>query len=303
MGRIRIIDPILLNSMLAVAESGSFTKAGERLSLTQSAISQHIRRLEEEVGYALFDRSGRYVRTTEEGERLLGYARKVLGLMGEALDSVRDGHGRGEIKIGVPEDFASGQIAPTLARFSHDFPGIRLEVTSGLSKMLWQQFCNGEHDLVLVKQRPGAAPAEAAWPEPLAWVDSKASPSFSVDPLPLVVFPPGGLYRDEMIHAVESCGRRWRVSFSSSSLASVCTAVSAGLGISLIPRRLAGPEHRLLMCEEGFPKLLTPIFEIALHYKWDANSAVVELGERLKKVCFWATEGWGRLQEEGCEKK
>lgn len=278
-----MLDPVLLKSFVAVVESGSFTRAGERVHLSQSTVSQHLRRLEEQLGSELLDRSGRYVVTTESGARLLGYARRLLALMEDAVEELREGQVQGEIHIGVPEDFAADLLTPLLGAFAREYPAIRLEVTSGLSNTLWQQFCAGSYDLVLVKQRQGHTVGAAAWPEPLAWFDSLDTPSWQRDPLPLVVFPVGGLYRDEMIHALESGGRRWRISYCSASLASIRSAVASGLGISLLPARLALSGHRRLGELEGFPPL--PPLELVLHRRPDVPQRVLDLAERLQAAC------------------
>jgi DNA-binding transcriptional LysR family regulator len=282
-----LIDPLLLKSFVAVVESGSFTRAGERVHLSQSTISQQLKRLEEQLGCELLNRSGRYVVTTENGERLLGYARRILGLMEEVVEELRKGHAQGEVHIGVPEDFASDLLTPTLGAFARAHPSIRLEISSGLSNTLWQQFCAGDYDLVLVKQRPGQFVGHAAWPEPLAWFDSLSEPTYERDPLPLVVFPVGGLYRDEMIHALESAGRRWSIGYSSASLASVRSAVADGLGVSVLPSRLALPGHRRLGVAESFPEL-APL-EIALHLRPDAPRRVIDLAEQLTRLCAQVT--------------
>jgi DNA-binding transcriptional LysR family regulator len=278
-----LLDPVLLKSFIAVVESGSFTRAGDRVHLSQSTVSQQLRRLEEQLGCELLERGGRYVVTTEDGERLLGYARRLLGLMDETVDQLRGGQAQGELRIGVPEDFAAGQLTPLLAEFAREHPAIRLEVTSGLSNTLWQQFCAGDYDLALLKQRPSHAAARAAWPEPLSWFDSLTAPTYERDPLPLVVFPSGGLYRDEMIHALESAGRRWRIAYSSASLAGVRAAVADGLGISILPSRLALPGHRRLGAAEGFHE--PAALELALFVRPDVPSRVSELADRLEALC------------------
>ncbi|SMF49316.1 LysR substrate-binding domain-containing protein [Pseudogulbenkiania subflava] len=278
-----MLDPVLLKSFVAVVESGSFTRAGERVHLSQSTVSQHLRRLEEQLGSELLDRSGRYVVTTESGARLLGYARRLLALMEDAVEELREGQVQGEIHIGVPEDFAGDLLTPLLGAFAREYPAIRLEVTSGLSNTLWQQFCAGSYDLVLVKQRQGHTVGTAAWPEPLAWFDSLDTPTGQRDPLPLVVFPAGGLYRDEMIHALESGGRRWRISYCSASLASIRSAVASGLGVSLLPARLALSGHRCLGEQEGFPPL-SPL-ELVLHRRPDVPQRVLDLADRLQAAC------------------
>ncbi|UTW10441.1 LysR family transcriptional regulator [Marinobacterium rhizophilum] len=277
------LDPVLLRSFVAVVESGSFTRAGERVHLSQSTVSQQVRRLEEQLGCSLLDRRGRHVRVSEQGQHLLGYARRLLSLMNEAVAQVQAGDHSGELRIGVAEDFAAERLTPTLAAFAKAHPNIRLEVSSDLSSRLWQQFSAGAFELVLIKQRQGQAAAQACWPEPLDWCDSAQAPSWQRDPLPLVMFPQGGLYRDEMIHALESAGRRWRISYLSASLVSLGAAVADGLGVSLLPRRLAHPGHLRLLPDQGF--IAPASIELALHYQSPAPARVEDLAQRLIALC------------------
>ncbi len=276
------IDPTLLRSFCAVAETGSFTRAAQGVHLTQSTVSQQIRRLEEQMGCTLLDRSGRHVECTLEGERLLAYAQRILALMDEAVEQLA-GATEAVLRIGVPEDFAGHALMPALGALARSQPQLRLELTSGLSQAIWQQLQAGELDLAIVKQRSGSTPGMARWPEPLAWIDSARHPCRGMDPLPLVVFPQGGLYRSEMTHALDAAGRRWRLAYVSASLASLEAAVEQGLGISLLPRRLVGPGHRLLDGMAGFAPV--PDVEVALHVRAQLSAPGRRLAERLCEVC------------------
>lgn len=279
----RGLDPVLLRSFCAVADTGSFTRAAESVHLTQSTVSQQVRRLEEQFGCQLLERGGRLVRPTPEGERLRGYAQRIVLLMDEAVEQVATGALHGAVRIGVPEDFAARALTPTFAAFADAYPQVRLEVTSGLSRALWQRFQDGDLDLALVKQRAGSAPGLAAWPEPLAWVDSRARPARLRDPLPLVAFPQDGLYRSEMTHALDAAGRRWRIAYVSASLASLAAAVEDGLGISLLPRRLAAPGHALLGAPDGLAAV--PDLEVALHARAGLPAPARALAARMREVC------------------
>ncbi|MFP3434499.1 LysR substrate-binding domain-containing protein, partial [Paraburkholderia sp. SIMBA_061] len=111
-------------------------------------------------------------------------------------------------RLGLPEDFASRLVTPALARFMRAHPNTKLEVTSGLSRDLQKGFETGEYDLVMVKQKRGETGGTMRWPEPLSWLESADFPVSHVDPLPLVVFPPNGLYRSDMMEALDRAGRR-----------------------------------------------------------------------------------------------
>ncbi|MBS4724070.1 LysR family transcriptional regulator [Aeromonas veronii] len=273
-----MLDPLLLRSFVAIIDTGSFTRAGERVHLTQSTISQQIRRLEQQLGCPLLDRSGRQVVATAEGEKLLGLARRILALLAQAEEQVSEGSL--SLSLGVPEDFAAGAITPVLAAFARDYPEVRLEVESGLSHHIWQRFEAGELDLALVKQTRGQGAPLASWREPLVWVDSRDWPARERDPLPLVVFPSEGLYRRQMTEALDGLGRRWRIAYVSASLASLQGAVSAGIGVSLLPKRLM-PADQLALTQ--WPKV-APV-ELALHAAKDGGEPLSRLSSALIALC------------------
>lgn len=273
-----MLDPLLLRSFVAIIDTGSFTRAGERVHLTQSTISQQIRRLEQQLGCPLLDRSGRQVVATAEGEKLLGLARRILALLAQAEEQVTEGSVA--LSLGVPEDFAAGAITPVLAAFARDYPEVRLEVQSGLSHEIWQRFEAGELELALVKQTRGKGSPLASWREPLVWVDSRDWPARERDPLPLVVFPSEGLYRRQMTEALDGLGRRWRIAYVSASLASLQGAVSAGIGVSLLPKRLM-PADQLALTQ--WPRV-APV-ELALHAGGSGSEPLTRLSSALIALC------------------
>ena len=278
-----MLDPILLRTFVAVVQTGGFTRAAASLHLTQSTVSQQVRRLEEQVGAQLLERSARHVQTTSEGERLLGYAQRIVALLDEAGRVMGRSVDSGEVRLGLPDDFAAHALMPALAQFAQAYPGVRLVVTSGLSHDVWRAFNDGELDLALVKQRSGRAKGLASWPEPLAWFDSVSRPVLAHDPLPLAVFPPNGLYRLEMTHALDAMGRRWHVAYVSASLPGVSAAAEGGLGLTLLPRRLKAPGHRELGPAEGFAPV--PPVEVALHARAQLPAYARDLAAQLVSAC------------------
>ncbi len=273
-----LLDPHLLQSFVAIVETGSFTRAGERMYLTQSTISQQMRRLEQQLGCPLLDRSGRQVVTTAQGETLLGLARRILGLLAQAGDRV--GEASLPLRLGVPEDFAAGAMTAVLAAFARQYPEVRLEVRSDLSHALWQAFEAGELDLALIKQGRGQGEPIARWREPLAWVDSRDWPAGERDPVPLVVFPNEGLYRRQITDALDARGIPWRITYVSASLASLQGAVSAGIGVSLLPTRLLQPDQVELT---HWPSV-RPV-ELALHLGAGGSEPLSRLREALITLC------------------
>lgn len=278
----RLFELDLLRALVTVADCGSFTTAALRLNSTQSTVSQKVRRLEELAGHRLLERGNRDVLPTDAGETVLGYARRLLSLndqLHEALDGVSVAL---IVRIGVPDDFAAGRTTRHLAEFNRRFPHIKLEVTAGLSRDLANSYDRGELDLVLLKQRRNSRDAVARWSEQTRWVDSRRSPAFAQDPLPIVTFPPRGLYRDEMIAALESVGRRWRISFTSSSLSGLQEAIADGMGIGLLPLRAVTDEHAVLPLSAGLPEI--DVFEVAIIHRPSAGPAIQALAASLAQL-------------------
>src|SRR5256714_4031134 len=118
-----MLDLELLRSFVSVVDSGGFTRAGERVHRTQSTVSQQIKRLEDDIGQPLLNRSGKDVTPTEAGERLLSYARRLLSLAEEARDVVARPDHEGAVRLGGPEGFAACRLSKVLAGLLRSPPG------------------------------------------------------------------------------------------------------------------------------------------------------------------------------------
>src|SRR5246127_4159036 len=279
-----MLDLELLRSFLSVVDSGGFTRAGTRVHRTQSTVRQQIKRLEEDVGQPLLNRSGKEVTPTESGERLLSYARRLLSLAEEARDVLTRPGNQGAVRLGVPEDFAAYRLTKLLAAFSRAHPDLRLDVRADQSIYLKRDLERGDLDLALFKRAAGEKGGIAAWPERVHWVTSKSHPRHtSTGAVPLIGSPTGCLYRAGAIHALESAGRTWRMAYTSSNLAGIQAAVAAGMGFSILSERAIQADHRVLTAKDGF----SPIdkTEVALVASPDASPATLRLADRLAEFC------------------
>ncbi len=279
-----MLDLDLLRSFVSVVDAGGFTRAGERVHRTQSTVSQQIKRLEDDVGRPLLNRIGKQVTLTEDGERLLSYARRILALAEEARDVLGRPEAEGAVRLGIPEDFAAYRLTKLLAGFARSRPGLRLDVRADQSIYLRRDLERGDLDLALLKRDAGEKGGIAVWPERVHWVTSKTDP---VDPqlksVPLIFFPSGCLYRTRAIHAIETTGRAWHMAYSSSSLSGIQAAVAAGLGLSILPDIAIQPEHRVLTEKDGFAPIDKT--EVALVATPNANPATLRLAETLAAYC------------------
>lgn len=274
-----MLDARLLRAFTAIVDAGSFTLAAERLNMTQSTISQQLARLEEAVGAALVDRAARPAEPTAAGERLLGYARRIIALQEEAETALGDPAGTSTIRIGVPEDIVSAEMATAFADFARRHREIRLDVAAGLSRDLTRRYRAGEFDIAIVKEAAAAADCRATFPEPMAWFESARAAGAWPNPLPLVTFPPGGLYRETMFARIEQEQLRWYVAFLGSSLHNVLVAVEAGLGLSLLPRSATASYRVRQYAPFGREQ------PMALSvYAWETTGPVAELVEKMAGV-------------------
>ena len=129
----------LLRSFVAVAECGGFHRAAERLNLTQSTVSQQIKRLELETKRPLFRRTTRMVALTDDGEMLLGEARRLLQLEEGARHRLTSPPLSGTVRLGAVEEVAGGSLPPALGLFASSHPNVKLEVQIGVSSPLIEQ--------------------------------------------------------------------------------------------------------------------------------------------------------------------
>lgn len=233
------IDTISLQIFLAAAETSSFTKAGDRTGRTQSAVSQQIAKLEDMLGKKLFIRDKSLI-LTPDGEIFMTYAKKLLLTQKEMLERFQQPELKGEIRFGMPEDFASVYLSDVLQEFNKIHPLVFLNVECDLTLNLFKSFKERKLDIVLVKMsRPEDFPhGVEVYTEELEWVASK---NFTLDqdaPIPLILSPHPCVYRASAIKAIENNSLNWRLVFSSPSYAGTIAAVKAGLGITVLPRTM-----------------------------------------------------------------
>lgn len=248
------IDTFTLQCFIAVSELGSFTKAADRIGRTQSAISQKINKLESMLSKPLLLR-GKICTLTPEGEIFLSHARHIFALHRELIDRFKEPEIQGEVRFGMPENFASLYLSEILADFSRFHPRILLNITCDLTLNLFEKFKMKELDIVLVKMnRPEDFPNGVnVWSEPMKWVGD-ISLICNDKPVPLVLAPKPCVYRAAAIKALEKKGRSWRLVFSSTSYTSTIAAVKAGMGITVMPHTMI-PTELLVLETKTLPKL------------------------------------------------
>ena len=267
----------LVRAFVTVVEARSFTRAGQRLGRTQSAISSKIRRLEDRLGASVLSRDPRHVVLTPQGEAFLPQARRLLRLNDEIIAELRADDLEGEVRLGAPEDFATVHLPQILGEFARAHPKVALAVTCDLTLNLLERLRDGALDVALVKREPlGPDMGVRVWREPLVWVAADASVLKPGEPAALIVAPAPCVYRKRAIAALEAKGRSWRAAYTSPSLAGQHAALRAGLGLTVLPRDMTPNDLVVLGEAEGLPVLADA--EIAL---LKARTAVPTAAHRL----------------------
>jgi DNA-binding transcriptional LysR family regulator len=249
-----LIDVDQLRTFIAIAETGSFTKAAEFVHKTQSAVSMQMKRLEERLDRPIFARDGRASKLTEDGERLLDYARRIVKLNVEALAAFSAAELSGRVRLGVPDDYADRYLPEIMARFSRAYPGVELTVTCQSSVELMELIDDNELDLAIVTNCD-KRPVEVFRRERLLWVSSNRHSVHLEERLPLALGRPSCVWRRSAVECLEANGRPYHVLFTSANSGAVAAAVLSGLAVSVFPESGLRPGMRVLTPAEGFCEL------------------------------------------------
>lgn len=280
------LDLDLIRAFVTVAEAKSFTRAGQRMGRSQSAVSLQIGRLEARLGAQLLSRDPRHVALTPEGEAFLPQARRLLRLNDEIVTTLRADDLEGEVRLGAPEDFATVYLPRILGDFARAHPKVALSVTCDLTLNLLERLRDGALDLALVKREPlGPDLGVRVWREPLVWVAADPAVLRPGEAAPLVVAPAPCVYRKRAIAALDGRGIPWRAAYTSPSLAGQHAALRAGLGLTVLPRDMTPPDLVVLGPAHGLPDLADA--EIAL---LKARTAVPVAAHRLAEVVLTALD-------------
>ncbi len=251
----RKLDPTLLSTFVTVTETGSFTAAGDRLGFTQSAISMHIRRLEEALGVPVLERNARAVRMTPAGETLLDYARRMLELQDEALRRFHSEVLTGRVRVGTCDDFASALLPQVLTDFTRRYPQVRVEIVADTAVGLTATLERGELDLAFVLGMPGDDIGHFVREERLVWVTAQDRPAHKRRPLPLALFHEGCAHRRHAIGALQDANIDYTIVATSISKLGIDATVRSGMGVSAIAESGVLPGMRVLTPGDGLPEL------------------------------------------------
>lgn len=274
------LDVDLLRTFIAIADTGSFSKAGEEVFKSQSAVSMQMKRLEETVDKALFVKDGRVNRLTADGEHLLDYARRIVRLSDEAMTSFLEPECAGVVRLGTPDDYAESLLPSILATFARTHPNVEVDVECLPSGSLMRNVQSGALDIALITCQGEGHFGEIIRNERLHWVTSPRHCAHEKELLPVAVSHPSCVWRGMALDALDRAGRPYRIAYSSGNSVAVSAAVSQGLAVGAVPELTIRPGMRILTEADGFPPLGT--FPIELVNKpGELNGAVDALRKQI----------------------
>jgi DNA-binding transcriptional LysR family regulator len=250
-----MLDTDQLRSFLAIVDSGSFTKAAERVHKTQSAVSMHVRRLEEQLGCALFVKQGRGARLTAEGESLIDFARRIIQVEAGAVAALSRKGLRGGARLGIPDDYAEAFLAEILTRFNRRHPLVEVSVVCENSVELAGQVSAGALELALVTDFADLRGFELLREEPLVWTAAERFRVQSGEAVPLALGSMSCIWRRAADEALAAAPRLTRGLFFSKNYSAISTVVRAGLAATTLPASMVGEGLRILGPDVGLPEL------------------------------------------------
>ncbi|AYG61410.1 LysR family transcriptional regulator [Rhizobium jaguaris] len=278
----RNFDIALIRTFTAVADHGSMTVAANMLHMTQSAVSQQIKRLEDMLGCTLFERENRGLRLTDAGERLLGNARRMLILNDDIWADMTETIVEGSVRLGVPHDLVGTVLAPVLKAYAERHPQVEISLVCGSSPELMQALDNGAIDLGIIEEPLGTSKGECLTVDRLVWVGAKAGSAYRKSPLPISMVADTCAFRPSVFAALRDDGRRWRTVFENGNIEATTATVRTDLAITTWLASTVPADLDILGAGDGLPDL--PIFSVNLYLsKSEATPPATELARHIRE--------------------
>jgi len=248
------LDSDLLRTFVAVAENGNFTKAGEAVGRTQSAVSMQMKKLEYVLGEPLFERGSRGVSFTDAGKRLLDNARRIVALLDDTAAAIRLPVLDGVVRIGISEEYMNTALPKALGSFAAVHPGVEVTVHEGTSMDNIAALEAGEIDIAVVFEPGGRSKNEVLMIDPTVWVTSEQHGMHDRRPLPIAnyTYLKGGWCDALAAETLRKRGIPSRVAYISSTSSGLFAAVTSGLAIAALSRSSIPPGCRELTPDDGF---------------------------------------------------
>lgn len=245
------MDLANLNAFIAIAETGSFSLAGERLHLTQPAVSKRIAGLEQQLKVRLFDRLGREIGLTEAGRALLPRAYQILGVLDDTRRALTNLSGEisGRLTLATSHHIGLHRLPPLLRAFTRSHPEVALDIQFLDSEVAYEEVLHGRAELAVITLAPETRdPVRAVmvWDDPLDFVAAPEHPLARSGSISLAdvarhpaVFPGGNTFTHHIVRRLfEREGLTPNIGMSTNYLETIKMMVSIGIAWSVLPRTM-----------------------------------------------------------------
>ncbi|TKT80053.1 LysR substrate-binding domain-containing protein [Aquamicrobium sp. LC103] len=276
-----LLDLDVLRTFVAIAETGSFTLAANAVFRTPSAVSMQIKKLEDILGRSVFMRDARSVSLTQDGEMLLGYARRILALNREAVSKFIIPDISGVVRLGSPDDYGERVLPNVLKRFAQSHPSVAVDVVIDQSSNLRRRLAERQLDITLFTVCRNIPPeAEVLLTEPIVWGGAKGGCAHMREPLPLSIWEDGCAWRADALEALGRDGRDYRIAYMSAHTAGQRSAILSDLAIAPFPKSFIGDDIVALGPKEGLPELSN--YSLAMIVAHDASAPVKAAADHIR---------------------
>lgn len=275
------LDTHLLRTFVTVADSASMTAAGNALHLSQGAVSQQVKRLEEVLGGNLFVRDPGGLRLTPFGERLFGKAKRLLSLNDEIWTDMTAEAVYGELRLGVPHDLVAIHLPPVMKAYAQAFPQVDISLMCGSSPDLAEALAAGKIDLAVIEEPVGPSAGECLSVERLVWVGARAGAAHLKRPLPVSMVAQTCAFRPTVLAALQEHGLKWRTIFENGNIEATAATVRTDLAVTAWLASTVPADLDILCAGSGLPEL--PNFAINLYLpRHGASPAALEFARHIR---------------------
>lgn len=283
----RDLDLSLYRAFITVAEEGGMTAAARRLHLTQAAISQQIRRLEEALNCQLFLRNHRNIQLSGFGEKLLPKARSIVKLSDEVWADMTAPPVIGEIRLGAPTDIVNTYLLMALRAFAKENPQVDITLVCLTSPKLEQAWLQNEVDIAIIEEPAGTLDQneskECLLVDRMVWVGAKNGEAVNRSPLPVSLCNNTNALRPAMVRALKEQHINFRPISELGTIETVSATVRTDLAITALLQSTVPSDVDILNGRFPLPEL--PHFEVNMLGPKDADNFVAKvLCEKLREA-------------------
>lgn len=245
----------LLRTFVAFADCGSCQSVAEAMHKTPAAISTQLKQLEQLAGKTLFEKKGRNLQLTKQGQRLLPYARQIMRLHNQALAAFEPDEFSETVRVGLPDDYISVLLNPLLRAFGSALPKAQIELHCAPSAVLRPMLAKNALDVSILSCKADAQEGQVLCREQAHWVAPADYKHCEDEVLKLLLFPEGCILRSWALEALRSRNIEYEVACTSHNMQALKIAMSNGLGVMLATESNIPDDCSVLTGKPGFPEL------------------------------------------------